>query len=214
MKQKTDGSALLPKWFRTSSALLPQRFRTNSALLPHYFRTTSALLPQRFRTYSAILPHNCRNGEEPPSGQRRAPAPRQRCIFLKTNNHSSSSSSSSSSKQQKQPTPLPPKHHGQRTNTGGEGQKRGEQQYSINCIHTLLPPTPPACAPSLSGARSATSKPHRSPHRRCRRSRAAGAHFRLRFCRCAAGAAEVGAASALAVAPWSQSVPKTKYKFN
>ena len=48
------------------------------------------------------------------------------------------------------PPPLPPKHHGHRADTGGEGQKRGEQQYAIGCVGTPPPPSPPACAPPLS----------------------------------------------------------------
>ena len=70
--------------------------------------------------------------------------------------------------------------------------------------HSAPPNSARLCTIAFGGARSATSKPHRSSHRRCRRrSEAAGAYFRLRFCRCAAGAAEVGTASALAVVPWS-----------
>ena len=37
--------------------------------------------------------------------------------------------------------------------TDGEGRKRGEKQY----IRTLLSPSPPACAPPLSGARKAVT---------------------------------------------------------
>ena len=48
----------------------------------------------------------------------------------------------------------PPKHLKLRVGTDGEGRKRGGQQCAIDCTHTLLPPSPPACAPPLSGALS------------------------------------------------------------
>ena len=65
------------------------------------------------------------------TSQRHAPAPRQRCIFLKTNSHSSSSKS-------------------ERTQAvKGRG---GEQQCADLLRSHSAPPSPPACAPPLSGA--------------------------------------------------------------
>ena len=84
--------------------------------------------------------------------------PRDSAVFpLQTNNRSSSSS-----KQQKQPAPLPPKHHRQRTGTGDEGQKRGEQQYAIDCVQTL----PPRLRPPVLTAVGCSAKTDDDSHAR------------------------------------------------
>ena len=62
---------------------------------------------------------------------------------------------------------------------GEEGGGSSTETYSI---HTPLPPSPPACAPPLSGVRTPSSRARPSSHhRRCSRLALAGAYFRLRF---------------------------------
>ena len=58
------------------------------------------------------------------------------------------------------PSSPPPRPLHRRSTTDSEwaqavkGRRKGGQQYASNCVHTLLLPSPPACAPPLAAGRS------------------------------------------------------------
>ena len=61
-----------------------------------------------------------------------------------------------------------------------KGGEKGGSSTQTYYIQIRFSPSPPACAPPLSGARASASRTRlSSPHRRCRRPTLAGAYFRL-----------------------------------